>query len=134
MPVPVPAEADSDVSFAKCSLSSISAAECLPGRLGAPRELSRVVANLPRPACALSLIALLPTEAHGTRVGLLLLSQTSQGLSAGASSVMSSHFWHRRRSASDLGVRRVVRSGDGAREGRGAASMLPMGSPVKKSR
>ena len=133
MPVPVLAEADAAVSFAKCSLSSISAAECLPGRLGAPRDLSRVAANLPRPACALSLTALLPTEAQGTRDGLLLLSQTSRGPLAGSSSFMSSHFWHRRRSASALGVRRAVRSGDGAREGRGAGSKLPMGSPEKKS-
>jgi hypothetical protein len=126
-------EADAAVSFAKCSLSSISAAANLPGRLGSSRDLPRLAENLPRPACARSLVALVPTTAQGTREGLLLLSQTSGIPSSGSLSDMSSHFWHRRRSATALGVRMVVRSGAGVRNrGRGAGTDVSLGSPERK--
>ena len=132
MPAAVIDEADAAASVAKCSLSSISTAECLPGRWGSSRELPRLAANLPRPACACSLVALLPTDAQGTREGLLLLSQTSRDPTEGSSSFMSSHFRPRTRSTSDLAVRMVVRSGAGVRTGRGAGVDVSDG-PEKKS-
>ena len=116
---------------------SVGTAGCPAGAaLALPLLLcaSRWRPNLPWPLRALSLIGPplsgLPRELNGTRVGLSLLSHTSQGPRLPSSSLASSHFGLRFRSVSVREVRRAARSGEGARDGRGGLRALGSRDPA----